>query len=139
MSHRSAALDSCSSTVSCCLNQRSNFFTTIIDGCLKYKNKEKPKTLPMPGPRLSYDMKFGLKPGPRGVNKSGPIGLKCRALISLAEDKTKGRKTHKQTTTEVSCGIGRQSITREETQSLLMSMSSRLKAVIACKGFSTKY
>ncbi len=32
-----------------------------------------------------------------------------------------------------------QSITKEETQSLVMSMSSRLKAVIACKGFSTKY
>ncbi len=31
-----------------------------------------------------------------------------------------------------------QSITKEETQSLVMSMSSRLKAVIACKGFSTK-
>ncbi len=32
-----------------------------------------------------------------------------------------------------------QGITKEETQSLVMSMSSRLKAVIACKGFSTKY
>ncbi len=32
-----------------------------------------------------------------------------------------------------------QSITKEETQSLVMSMSSRLKAVIACKGFSAKY
>ncbi len=31
-----------------------------------------------------------------------------------------------------------QSLTKEETQSLVMSMSSRLKAVIACKGFSTK-
>ncbi len=28
------------------------------------------------------------------------------ACISLAEDKTKGRKTHKQTTTEVSCSKG---------------------------------
>ncbi len=27
----------------------------------------------------------------------------------------------------------------EETQSMVMSMSSRLKAIIACKGFSTKY
>ncbi len=32
-----------------------------------------------------------------------------------------------------------QSITKEKTQSLVMSMSSRLKAVIACKRFSTKY
>ncbi len=32
-----------------------------------------------------------------------------------------------------------QSITKEETQSLLIFTSSRLKAVIACKGFSTKY
>ncbi len=32
-----------------------------------------------------------------------------------------------------------QSITKEETQSQVMSMSSRLKAVIACKGFSTRY
>ncbi len=32
-----------------------------------------------------------------------------------------------------------QSITKEETQSLVMSMSSIIKAVIACKGFSTKY
>ncbi len=28
-----------------------------------------------------------------------------------------------------------QSITKEETQSLVMSMTSRLKAVVACKGF----
>ncbi len=32
-----------------------------------------------------------------------------------------------------------QSITKEENQSLVMSMSSRLMAVIACKGFSTTY
>ncbi len=31
------------------------------------------------------------------------------------------------------------SITIEETQPLVMSISSRLKPVIACKGFSTKY
>ncbi len=31
-----------------------------------------------------------------------------------------------------------QTITKEETQSLVMSTSFRLKAVIACKGFSTK-
>ncbi len=32
-----------------------------------------------------------------------------------------------------------QSITKEETQSLVMSKASSLKAVIACKGFSTNY
>ncbi len=48
------------------------------------------------------------------------------ACISLAEDKIKGRKTHKQTTAEVKAW---QSITKEETQSLVMSMSSRLTAV----------
>ncbi len=47
------------------------FFSSLIDGCLKYKNKEKPKTGPRPGPRLNYDVKIGPKPGPRGVKKSG--------------------------------------------------------------------
>ncbi len=57
-------------------------FSSLIDGCLKYKNKEKPKTGPRPDPRLNYDVTIGPKPGPRGVKKSGPIGagLKCRAL-----------------------------------------------------------
>jgi hypothetical protein len=32
----------------------------------------------------------------------------------------------------------RQSLTKEETQCLVTSMGSRLKAVIACKGFSNK-
>ncbi len=32
-----------------------------------------------------------------------------------------------------------QSITRDETQRLVMSMRSRLQAVIDCKGFATKY
>ncbi len=40
--------------------------------CLKYKNKEKPKKGPRPGPRLNYDVKIGPKPGPRDVKKSGP-------------------------------------------------------------------
>ncbi len=34
------------------------FFSSIIDGCLKYKNKEKPKTGPRPDPRLNYDVKI---------------------------------------------------------------------------------
>ena len=32
-----------------------------------------------------------------------------------------------------------QNITRDETQHLVMSMTSRLQAVIDCKGFATKY
>ena len=32
-----------------------------------------------------------------------------------------------------------QSITRDETQRLVMSMRSRLQAVIDCKGFASKY
>ncbi len=34
-------------------------FSSLIDGCLKYKNKEKPKTGPRPDPRLNYDVKIG--------------------------------------------------------------------------------
>ncbi len=58
----------------------SSFFSSLIDGCLKYTNKEKPKTGLRPGPRLSYDVKIGPKPGSKGVEKSGP-GLKFSALI----------------------------------------------------------
>ncbi len=43
--------------------------------------------------------------------------------ISLAEDQTKDRKSHKQTTTEVSCSKDPKH-QKEETQSLLMYMSS---------------
>ncbi len=32
------------------------FITIIIDGCLKYKNKE--KAGPMPSPHLSYDVRW---------------------------------------------------------------------------------
>ncbi len=35
------------------------YFSSLIDGCLKYKNKEKPKTGPRPDPRLNYDVKIG--------------------------------------------------------------------------------
>ncbi len=35
------------------------FSSSLIDGCLKYKHKEKPKTGPRPGPRLNYDVKIG--------------------------------------------------------------------------------
>ncbi len=63
----------------------ANIFSSLIDGCLKYKNKEKPKTGPRPGPLLNYDVKIGPKPSPRGVKKSGPIGagLKCSALARI--------------------------------------------------------
>ncbi len=50
--HRRAALDSRGSTVSCCFHQRGNFFSSLIDGCLKYKNKEKPKTGPKARPHV---------------------------------------------------------------------------------------
>lgn len=33
----------------------------------------------------------------------------------------------------------RQSISREDTQRLVMSMGRRLQAIIACKGYATKY
>ncbi len=37
------------------------FFPSLIDGCLKYKNKEKPKM--RPDPRLKYDVKIGKNDG----------------------------------------------------------------------------
>ncbi len=63
--HPWAALDSRGNTVLCCFHQRGNIFSSLIDGYLKYKNKEKPKTGPRPGPRLNYDVKIGPKPSPR--------------------------------------------------------------------------
>ncbi len=47
-------------------------FSSIIDGCLKYKLKEKPKTGPRPGLRLNYDVNIVPKPSPRDVKKSEP-------------------------------------------------------------------
>ncbi len=69
-------------TLLCCFHQRGNFFSALFDGCLKYINKEKPKTDPRPGPLLNFNVKIIPKPGPRDVKKSGPVrhGLKCRAL-----------------------------------------------------------
>ncbi len=46
---------------------RVAIFSSLIDGCLKYKNKEKPKTGPRPGPRLNYDVNIGTKPSPIGT------------------------------------------------------------------------
>ncbi len=53
--------------------------------------------------------------------------------ISLAEDKTKDRKIHKQTTTEVSCSKDLAKHHKEETQTLLMSMSSDLRQSLPAK------
>ena len=52
--------------------------------------KDKPKTGQRPGPRVNYDVKIGPKPGPMGVNKSGPVGLglKCRALTQTQNQET---------------------------------------------------
>lgn len=44
-------------------------------------------------------------------------------------------KTNKQATTEVKAW---QTITKEETPCLILSMGSRLQVLIACKGFSSK-
>ncbi len=67
-----------------------------------------------------------------GVFCNGRVNLLIStrlSCISLAEDKTKGRKTHKQTTTEVSCSKALEEHQKGETQSLVMSMSSRLKGI----------
>ncbi len=74
----------------------TSIFSSLIDGCLKYKNKKKPKTGPRPGPRLNYDVNIGPKPSPRDVKKSEPdfklnikkinFGLKCvvtQALLNM--------------------------------------------------------
>lgn len=39
---------------------------------------------------MNYDVKIGPKPGPRSVNKSGPVGLglKCRPLKIAPRDLT---------------------------------------------------
>ncbi len=50
------------------------FFSSLIDGCLKYKHKEKPKTGPRPGPRLNYDVKIG------------PIEARCCAEFCTLPD-----------------------------------------------------
>ncbi len=75
---RRAAL-SHGSTDLCCFHQSGYFFSSLIDGCLKYKNKKKHKT----GPRPELWRENCPEAQPyRGVKKSGPIspGPKCRAL-----------------------------------------------------------
>ncbi len=61
------------------------------------------------------------------------------ACISLAEDKTEGKMPQEQAGTEDGCSRGLAEHYRDETQRLVMSMRSRLQAVIDCKGFATKY
>ena len=58
------------------------------------------------------------------------------AYFLHTEDKTKGRKTNEQEETAIKAW---QSISRKETQHLVMSMGSRLQAVIDCRGFLSKY
>ncbi len=47
----------------------ANVFSSIIDGCLKYKNKEKPITGPRPGPCLCYDVKIVPETRPKKQKK----------------------------------------------------------------------
>ncbi len=54
------------------VSTNAEIFSSLIDGCLKYKNKEKPKTGPRPGLRLNYDANIGPKPSPSDVKKSEP-------------------------------------------------------------------
>ncbi len=61
------------------------------------------------------------------------------ACISLAEDKTEGKMPKNKQELKTVAVEAWQSITRDETQRLVMSMRSRLQAVIDCKGFATKY
>ncbi len=61
------------------------------------------------------------------------------ACISLAEDKTEGKCPKNKQELKTVAVEAWQSITRDETQRLVMSMRSRLQAVIDCKGFATKY
>ncbi len=61
------------------------------------------------------------------------------ACISLAETKLKGKCPKNKQELKTVAVEAWQSITRDETQCLVMSMRSRLQAVIDCKGFATKY
>ncbi len=58
--------------------------------CLKYKDKEKPKTGPWPGPHLKYGVNIGPKPHPRDIKKLEPdfnknVGLKVCCNASVTE------------------------------------------------------
>ncbi len=58
--------------------------------------------------------------------------------ISPAEEESKSRNSPKQETIRIGCIKGWESISKDETKSLVMSMSHRLTAVIVRKGSETK-
>ena len=57
----------------------------------------------------------------------------------LLKTKLKGKCPKNKQELKTAAAEAWQSITRDETQRLVMSMGSRLQAVIDCKGFATKY
>ncbi len=61
------------------------------------------------------------------------------ACIHLLKTKLKGKCPKNKQELKTVAVEAWQSITRDETQRLVMSMRSRLQAVIDCKGFATKY
>ncbi len=61
-----------------------------------------------------------------------------RALISPAEEESKGRNFPKQATIGIGSIKGWGNISKDETKSLVISMGYRLTAVIVCKGSATK-
>uniref|UniRef100_A0A8C5PF25 Transposase n=1 Tax=Leptobrachium leishanense TaxID=445787 RepID=A0A8C5PF25_9ANUR len=60
-------------------------------------------------------------------------------VFHLLKTKLKGKCLKNQQELKTVAVEAWQSITRDETQRLVMSMRSRLQAVIDCKGFATKY
>ncbi len=58
--------------------------------------------------------------------------------ISPAVEESKGRNSPKQATTEIGCIKGWESISKDETKSLVMFMGHRLTAVIVHKESATK-
>ncbi len=58
--------------------------------------------------------------------------------ISPAEEESKGRNSPKQATIGIGCIKGWESISKNETKSLVMSMGHRLTAMIVSKGSATK-
>ncbi len=63
----------CGTARSCVVSTSTAIFSSLFDGCLEYRNEEKPKTGLRPGPPLNCEVKFGPKPGPGDVKKSGPL------------------------------------------------------------------
>ena len=57
----------------------------------------------------------------------------------LLKTKLKGKCPKNKQELKTAAAEAWQSITRDQTQRLVMSMGSRLQAVIDCKGFTTKY